>query len=150
MALHHLIYVSQASRLLSSYDVQEMPVPFRSRNRELNVTGVLFYSAGHFVQLLEGEPQTVQKLFERIRGDDRHHDVRRLLSFPVEQRLFDDWAMALLNLDCRTTLEETCLVQLVREAEAAEITRHHTPMSWRLLVQFRDLLRSPDTPSLLA
>ncbi|MEM7624530.1 MAG: BLUF domain-containing protein [Planctomycetota bacterium] len=150
MPLHHLLYISHADHLLSPYQVGEMLEPFRRRNRALGITGVLFYSAGHFVQLLEGEADEVHNLFGTIRRDDRHEDVRQLLSFPVGQRLFDDWSMALLNVDCRTTLEETCLVQLVREAEAAEVTRAHTAMSWRLLVQFRDLLRSPNTPSALA
>lgn len=123
-----------------------MLVPLIENNRRLDITGLLLYGGGHFMQLLEGEREVIEDLFERICSDPRHHDVHRLLTFPVENRLFDDWSMSLLNLDMRTTLEETCMIQLVDEARRAERQRRHTDLSIRYLVQFRSLLNSPDTP----
>ncbi|MEM8739309.1 MAG: BLUF domain-containing protein [Planctomycetota bacterium] len=144
--LHHLLYVSEADRNLQNYELQEMLVPLIENNRRLDITGLLLYGGGHFMQLLEGEREVIEDLFERICSDPRHHDVHRLLTFPVENRLFDDWSMSLLNLDMRTTLEETCMIQLVDEARRAERQRRHTDLSIRYLVQFRSLLNSPDTP----
>ncbi|MEM1109019.1 MAG: BLUF domain-containing protein [Planctomycetota bacterium] len=141
--MYHLIYISNAHPLLNEYELRSMVEPCRQKNVGLDITGILFYSAGHFVQLLEGEQDIIESLYSRICLDNRHHNVRRLLSLPVEGRWFGAWSMALLNVDQRTTLEETCLVQLVREAEAAQRSHSHSALSRRLLQQFRDLIPSP-------
>jgi hypothetical protein len=63
------------------------------RNHEANVTGVLVYHDGNFLQALEGDETAIRAIFSRIEKDPRHGDVRVLHSNGSlgKRRLFGDW-----------------------------------------------------------
>jgi hypothetical protein len=65
----------------------------RRLNPANDVTGALICRADLYLQLLEGPKSAVEATFARIAEDDRHLEVQRLVSRPIEQRLFPDWAM---------------------------------------------------------
>jgi len=65
----------------------------RRLNPENDITGALICRADLYLQLLEGPADAVEATFARIARDDRHVEVRHLVSRPVERRLFPDWAM---------------------------------------------------------
>jgi hypothetical protein len=65
----------------------------RRLNPPNDVTGALICRADLYLQLLEGPKEAVEATFARIAKDDRHLEVQRLVSRPIEQRLFPDWAM---------------------------------------------------------
>jgi len=68
------------------------------RNASLGVTGWLLYNDMKLTiyQVLEGPPDVVEELYEKIRQDDRHivaeSSVQRRI---VEQREFPNWCMAM-------------------------------------------------------
>ena len=66
----------------------------RSNNKRQGITGALLVFEDWFVQVLEGEEQTVRTLFARIQQDPRHDSVTLLESDPVATRVFARWAMA--------------------------------------------------------
>jgi Sensors of blue-light using FAD len=65
----------------------------RTRNKEHNITGLLGYAGGYFVQLLEGERSAVLKLYASISRDERHTDVTILSSTKITQRTHGEWVM---------------------------------------------------------
>jgi hypothetical protein len=65
----------------------------RRLNPPNDVTGALICRADLYLQLLEGPKDAVKATFARIARDDRHLEVQRLVSRPIAQRLFPDWAM---------------------------------------------------------
>jgi hypothetical protein len=65
----------------------------RRLNPPNDVTGALICRADLYLQLLEGPEDAVEATFARIARDDRHLEVQRLVSRPIAQRLFPDWAM---------------------------------------------------------
>lgn len=65
----------------------------RRLNPANDVTGALICRADLYLQLLEGPEAAVEATFARIARDDRHLEVQRLVSRPIEERLFPDWAM---------------------------------------------------------
>lgn len=65
----------------------------RRLNPANDVTGALIGRADLYLQLLEGPKEAVEATYERIARDDRHVEVQRLVSRPIENRLFPDWAM---------------------------------------------------------
>jgi hypothetical protein len=65
----------------------------RRVNPQHDVTGALICRADLYLQLLEGPKAAVEAIYERIARDDRHVEVQRLVTRPVESRLFGDWAM---------------------------------------------------------
>ncbi|RZL16543.1 MAG: hypothetical protein EOO62_01020 [Hymenobacter sp.] len=97
--VHHLLYHSQATRPLSSADLTDLVEKSLAWNDAHNITGMLCYSNGHFVQVLEGAAIDVQALFTKIRQDRRHHQVVALSERASEKRWFADWRMAFIDAD---------------------------------------------------
>lgn len=69
----------------------------RKNNANLNITGVLSYRKGHYIQILEGDDGVVDSLLLKIKSDGRHEQVNVILDFPISERSFPDWSMKLLQ-----------------------------------------------------
>jgi len=95
----HLAYMSRAVRSLSDQELQELLNQCRRDNALHNVTGILFYSHGNIAQLIEGEPEVLEPLFERIAQDGRHSHVRKLVQRTISKRSFAEWSMAFHPLE---------------------------------------------------
>ena len=97
--MYQLLYVSNAVMLMSEDQLREILAISRINNRRRGITGMLVYHEGAFLQLLEGEKEQLDSLFEAIRRDARHDDIVLLAEIPVESRAFKDWSMAFKRLD---------------------------------------------------
>ena len=95
----HLIYASAARNMMTTDELVEILRKARLKNEHLNITGMLLYRSGNFLQVLEGEEQAVKTLYETIKADPRHHQVMTIAIKPVAERLFTDWEMAFIDLD---------------------------------------------------
>ncbi|MEM1208072.1 MAG: BLUF domain-containing protein [Planctomycetota bacterium] len=140
MALTHLLYVSEAIGPMSTEDLETIHSVSSYNNRKALITGVLFYSAGQFVQLLEGDEADVHRLFETISADPRHRDVRVLLDEPIDRRLFGDWDMGLLDLTRHGSADRAKLDELVRLAGRGLCMDDGTPLEMEILSRFCMLL----------
>ena len=96
-----LVRLMYASRAADSVDQDELVVILKQsklNNPDLGVTGVLCFSAGIFLQVLEGGRTPVSGLYNRIARDPRHRDVVLLSYEEVEERRFAGWSMGQANL----------------------------------------------------
>ncbi len=92
MRLMQLIYASRPFGFDSAM-LNGILSDARRLNPQNDVTGALICRADLYLQLLEGPEPAVEATFARITRDDRHVEVQRLVTRPIEQRLFPDWAM---------------------------------------------------------
>ena len=99
MPLHCIVYVSLANKEMSDQDLKGLLKAARNKNEKLNVTGLLLYREGFFIQALEGEEDTIDALFDRISKDSRHRDVTTVYKKPIKQRAFPDWTMGFSRMD---------------------------------------------------
>lgn len=99
MALYEIIYVSLATRDLSPEELAQLLDRARVHNASQGITGMMIYHRREFMQLLEGEHDAVQRLFDHIAEDPRHQQVRKLWDGPVRERGFSDWGMAFVAPD---------------------------------------------------
>lgn len=100
MSVFQLIYRSKANAYFSDEDLIVLLRQCRTKNVEKNVTGLLLYGYGSFIQLLEGEEKTVLDLYSnRIVLDSRHRDPVILHKNRTQQRLFKEWSMAFQPLN---------------------------------------------------
>ena len=109
-----LIYVSTATTLMSVPELVDMLEEIRPRNRDRGLTGMLLYSGGNIIQVLEGDRSEVEEVFASIEQDSRHQDVTVLQRKDVEERAFPDWAMGFRNLAEREVRDIMTLADLVR------------------------------------
>ena len=93
MSLYTIVYVSIASEEMSDNDLLAILDKAREHNKSKNITGMLLFRDGFFIQAMEGDEDTLDELFERIKQDERHYNVLQIYKKPIEQRLFPDWAM---------------------------------------------------------
>ncbi|MCC3151981.1 BLUF domain-containing protein [Hymenobacter sp. BT770] len=97
--MHYLVYTSTASLPLTEAELGRLLVRWRVNNARWGVTGVLLYSEGHIMQVLEGDAETVHALFGTIETDIRHRGVTKLADGPVPERAFADWSMRFRTMD---------------------------------------------------
>ena len=98
MSLISLIYVSSAQVPFSNGDLTALLEISRRNNALIDVTGMLVYRDGNFMQAIEGEEQTIHRLQEKIERDPRHDGVITLLTQRIETRQFPEWSMGFRNL----------------------------------------------------
>ena len=96
--IHRIVYVSSANGLFDKAALLDLLNKARDNNRRLDVTGMLLYKDGDFIQLLEGERTTVQALYRTIAGDPRHSGTILILEEDVPERIFSDWSMGFRDL----------------------------------------------------
>lgn len=93
MGLINLVYVSASTDTMSMDELREILEVSRKNNAELNITGMLLYREGFFIQVLEGEEEAVTGLYDKIKSDTRHMNVMLVSKQPVKVRTFSQWAM---------------------------------------------------------
>jgi hypothetical protein len=124
----HLIQVVYASRAAVPCDgpfLGALLEKARKRNGQLGVSGVLLYQTGAFLQVLEGAPDVVTALYEKIQRDLRHDRVVILKRGAVAERSFSEWSMGLMKTDSKALkgvpgLNEFLMVGVLNLAEDSE------------------------------
>ena len=90
----HLIYVSTAVAPLTGDDLIRLLRQSRTRNERLQLTGMLLYKNGRFMEVLEGAETNVRKAFADIEQDARHKNLDVLRSERIALRNFPNWTMS--------------------------------------------------------
>ncbi len=96
-----LVRLMYASRAVPAVDHEELLAILKkskTNNTKDGVTGVLCFSEGIFLQVLEGGRNPVNRLYNRITQDTRHTDVVLLNYQEVEERCFSGWSMGQVNM----------------------------------------------------
>lgn len=91
--LYSLVYTSVATREVDDDELAALLETSRRTNEAAEITGMLLYRRGRFIQFLEGREDDVRALMDRIRADGRHTGVRVLLSGREPRRQFAEWSM---------------------------------------------------------
>lgn len=91
--MYRLIYKSRSSNRIDWDLVNEIIRTSEAHNVEEGISGVLLATESHFLQVIEGEFEQVNRVFMRIARDTRHDEVQLIAFDCVESRLFGGWAM---------------------------------------------------------
>ncbi|MEM8922729.1 MAG: BLUF domain-containing protein [Actinomycetota bacterium] len=88
-----LVYASSATRPFSEAELTELLEKARAKNESLGITGMLLYCDGCFIQAIEGDPEDVDRLYQRISRDRRHANPMLLYKGTQTERSFPTWTM---------------------------------------------------------
>jgi hypothetical protein len=91
--LHALVYVSTATHLLAMSEIESLLERAQLHNLEEDITGVLLYDAGNFMQYLEGPSEGLSRVYGNIKKSNLHHGIVELLRWPLSEREFPNWSM---------------------------------------------------------
>ena len=105
MPLVRLIYVSSAVAELPDAALQAILESAVRHNAPSDITGMLLYCGGNFMQVLEGEEAAVRETYQRICRDPRHKDVYLLGINPLARRDFAAWTMGFRQLAAQDAVQ---------------------------------------------
>jgi hypothetical protein len=96
--LVRLLYASRAAAQMEQEALLAILRQSKSNNPAAGITGLLCYSGGIFMQVLEGGRAAVNQLYLKIATDPRHSDVVLLSYEEIGERRFAGWAMGQVNM----------------------------------------------------
>lgn len=92
--LDSISYCSRGNPDLDGEALRQIISVSRRNNAIHGITGLLAYGSGLYFQWLEGPPQALQHLMDRIRRDPRHDSLVILgANFDEPERVFPQWDM---------------------------------------------------------
>jgi len=106
--LSTLIYSSQ---LGTGYlpDLDGLAEISRRNNARQDITGILLFDGESFFQILEGDEEAIDSLFDRIRMDKRHDSVVKIMSDHSPARKFGETGMRVLDIRSHNVMDEASL-----------------------------------------
>jgi Sensors of blue-light using FAD len=96
--LKTLVYASTAHSWVSEFDLKTMLHKSRDYNKGHGLTGVLIYEDGSFLQTIEGPPEEVDLVFDRISKSQKHYNIQLILEAPILARSFPNWSMGFIEM----------------------------------------------------
>jgi len=97
--MYYLIYLSTAVKSITEDDLTAILEKSRLNNLEKQITGLLLYAEGAFIQVLEGDKKDVTYIFDKIIEDKRHKNVIVLITNDIDKRVFPNWQMGFSVID---------------------------------------------------
>jgi hypothetical protein len=91
--LSQLVYVSNREKNCTDEEIEKILASCKKNNPQLNITGILLYSDTKFIQLVEGEYKVINDLYNKIKTDSRHDQIRLISIGPIEKKAFPSWHM---------------------------------------------------------
>jgi Cu/Ag efflux protein CusF len=101
--MKNIVYVSTAVKLMHENQLLDILHNSRLHNAALNISGVLLYSDGTFIQVLEGKDTVIDALYTRIQADQRHKNIITLIDEPITEKNFGQWLMGFAITDSKKT-----------------------------------------------
>ncbi len=91
--MHRVIYVSRAAENMNFASLSQIATTAQRYNERDNLSGVLLWVEGMFLQLIEGPKENLHNTLVRIQNDSRHSGLLRLSYRPTYEVICTDWTM---------------------------------------------------------
>ncbi|SFD15406.1 BLUF domain-containing protein [Algibacter pectinivorans] len=86
--------ICYTSKVKPNIDIMGLEALFnetQAKNNTNNITGVLVKRDSTFFQIIEGQPNLIDILFEKIKTDNRHSNILELVNNPITKLSFKDF-----------------------------------------------------------
>ena len=98
MLVEFLYNSASVSSQLTNMDLDHILASARRRNVAEEITGMLLYYRGEFVQILEGEKKSVENIYDKYIGPDlRHTALNKVHQNTISHRSFSEWSMGFVG-----------------------------------------------------
>ena len=136
-AIHQLVYISAAEHEFSEKELKQLLAKARENNESLGITGMLLFHEGSFIQALEGNKKSVEKLYEKIGQDQRHSETRVIFRGELEERDFETWSMGFYRSNQSSSENLEGFHKFLKSGFRRE-AREDESLARKALLQFRD------------
>ncbi|MBK5214413.1 MAG: BLUF domain-containing protein [Flavobacteriaceae bacterium] len=97
--LYSLCFISNSVRLLQDDELEAFLAISKVHNLVRNITGILLYNEGTFLEVMEGEYDDVLVLISKISRDPRHNQITVMMDQEISNRLFESFQTGILSSD---------------------------------------------------
>ena len=94
-----MVYTSSAVTPFTRSELTDLLEKSRVNNAASDLSGMLLYKDGNFMQVLEGDERVVRTLYDKVARDPRHRGLLVLLQGTLAERQFPDWSMGFRDLN---------------------------------------------------
>lgn len=117
--MHLVVYMSDYNPEAGDINtvIQDIALKAKPNNLKHNVTGVLIYLEGKFLQAIEAEKSTLDQLIINISKDNRHTNFEILIDTPIESRTFRNWSLDTLLLGQNQKFDQETIKTLTKSFE---------------------------------
>lgn len=136
--MYYLVYVSSARKPFTKPELVDLLTRARANNSRLGITGMLLYKDGNFIQILEGDRQEVENLYNIISQDPRHHDIIILDQGLSSERQFAEWSMGFRDLSDKDLHTLPGFSQFMNKPLSVATFRNNPSACHELLNLFRE------------
>ena len=91
--LKTICYKSKSNPGNTIIDIESLFYQTRQHNNTQEVKGILIYRDATFFQILEGESTIVNTLYQSIKRDSRHGNIKELLNTEIDNYSFADFGL---------------------------------------------------------
>lgn len=122
--IKQILYSSVASDKLTPECLSKILTKARINNAKHDVTGLLIYGDGAFMQVIEGTHDTIDTLYANIVADKMHNNIRHIYTKDIPNRIFSEWQMGFSPLSEKITGED---VLMLCEQHIDELSQRNGP-----------------------
>jgi hypothetical protein len=95
MSVYQLIYTSQSTPEMTEKVLIDILIKAQVNNFRNKLSGMLVLKNSNFMQLIEGNKIDVIALYNKIKNDSRHKNVKIILEAVRSDREMPSWAMGI-------------------------------------------------------
>lgn len=132
----HIVYVSFSRNQLSELELDELLSEIRPKNLANGVTGLLLYNDEIFIQVIEGETDTIRTLYDRLQNDNRHTNIVKILEESIDQRSFPEWSMGYQKLSKEDSKDLPGFTDVMSSNDIREALKQSSQAIVDLIVKF--------------
>ena len=97
--LYSICFISNSVRLLQDDELEAFLAISKVHNLVRNITGILLYNEGTFLEVMEGKYVDISVLISKIQRDPRHNNITVMIDQEISNRLFDSFQTGILSSD---------------------------------------------------
>ncbi len=97
--MYRIIYLSSATTKFTNEEILTLLNASRKKNEANEITGLLLYSDGNFLQIIEGKQKKIKALYAKINMDQRHRNIIKVFEGKVSHRIYPKWHMGFNSID---------------------------------------------------
>lgn len=131
--MYRIVYVSDAVRPMTQEDLDTVLSAARAFNAGRNISGLLVYAQQSFLQVLEGDPASIELAYSRAAASPLHTNLRRTDVHVSGGRRFPQWSMG-FDRAAPGDVVEALLAPLVEQGKLS-----HPEVAGILLARFSQL-----------
>lgn len=135
--MFRITYLSRPAEGLRHTDLDTILAQARRGNSSLGITGLLVFTGDIFFQVLEGQQNDVERVFDKVFMDPRHRQIRVLQRGNCAARRFKKWSMGFRQLN-EADAETEAFFALSRTAFEARIPSDAAEKFINILQGFSD------------